>query len=196
MISIWDRGKTRINRLLGNANTQPPLESTVPYLPNDVLEMIIAYFPYDLDTLKACSLICRFWYIAVAPHIHQTLVLGKQKDLGTVRGGFRPLSALHELNLIPFIKEIRVLRWGWPNGQFEPQAFKPGDLLRFSAFSNVQVLKIQGLEIGRFFPDIERYFEQFSSTLRSISLEDPACRSPQQLSFFLSLFTNLDDVEI
>jgi len=53
----------------------------------------------------------------------------------------------------------------------------------------------RGLDIDRFIPGIERYFEQFSPTLRSITLWDPRC-TPRQLSYFLSLFSNLDNVDI
>ena len=204
MTTIWDRSKATLNRLFDNAKVQPthesapllPYETTAPVLPYEILEMIVAYFPRDLDTLKACSLTCRSWYIVLAPHIHHSLVLGKQEDLGTVRAGLGSLSELRGLNLIPFVKEIRVLRWGWPGGCFGPRAFSPNDLLHFTAFANVQILKIHGMDVGRFFPGIERYFQQFSPTLRSISLEDPACRSPRQLSYFLSLFPNLDDIDI
>jgi hypothetical protein len=158
--------------------------------------MIIAHFPHDLDTLKACSLTCRAWYIVVAPRIHHTVVLGRYEDLGTSRSGLKPLSKLHELNLIPLVKETRILRWGWAGGWFGPQAFSRDDLVYFSAFTNVQALKIQGLDIGRFLPNIKRYFEQFSTTLRSISLDDPTCSSPLHLTHFLSLFQNLDDIDI
>ncbi|KAF9789641.1 hypothetical protein BJ322DRAFT_1043441 [Thelephora terrestris] len=158
--------------------------------------MIVAHFLQDFETLKAFSLTCRSWYVVVAPHIHRAFVLGRRKDLYRARGGLVRLSELHELNLIPFTRDLQVRRWGWPGGWFGPQAFTPNGLLHFSAFTNVQVLKIQGMDIGRFFPGIERYFHQFSPTLRSLSLEDPACRSPQQLSYFLSLFPNLDDIDI
>jgi hypothetical protein len=64
--------------------------------------MIIAHIAHDLDALKACSLTCRSWYIAASPtpspypYPHE------------LRGKLKPLSKLHQLGLMPFIKEIRV----------------------------------------------------------------------------------------
>ena len=75
------------------------------------------------------------------------------------------------------------------------RAFGHRDLGHFSAFANVHTLKLQNMQIYEFIPGIERYFEQFPQTLRSITLYDPCC-TPQQLSHFLSLFSNLDDIEI
>ena len=171
--------------------------------------MITAHLIHDLDALEACSLTCRSWYIAVAPHLHHTLTLslethpsarrGKEK----LRSGHRklkPLSKLHDLGLIPLVKKLRVeqptpqgLTYSHP--WFGPRAFGHYDLRYFSAFTNVQILVIQMLEIHRFIPGIERYFEQFSPSLQSIALYDPRC-TPGQLSHFLSLFSNLDDIEI
>lgn len=79
---------------------------------------------------------------------------------------------------------------------FLPCAFRNHDLRCFSTFSNVQSLKIQRLNLNHFMPDIKRYFEQFLPTLRSITLYSPYCTAPQQLSHFLSLFPNLDDINI
>jgi len=48
------------------------------------------------------------------------------------------------------------------------------------------------MDVHLFIPGIERYFKHFSPTL---SLINPYC-TPQQLSYFLSLFPNLDDIAI
>jgi len=93
------------------------------------------------------------------------------------------------------VKEIRVKQTLGINGWFGPQAFSRRDLRYFSAFANVQALVLQRFQIYRFLPGIERYFEHFSPTLRSITLLNLRC-TPRQLSYFLSLFSNLDDIEI
>ena len=96
---------------------------------------------------------------------------------------------------MPFVKEIRAdARYRW-YPWFVPRAFNNRNLRYFSAFTNVQTLKIRKMEIYRFIPAIERYFGLFSQTLRSITLWDPCC-TPRQLSYFLSLFSNLDDIDI
>ena len=154
--------------------------------------MIITH-AYDLDTLKACSLVCRSWYAAAAPLLHHTLTLagcGPQVN----RTQVEILFELHELGLIPLVRQIQVKQsrgWGW----FVPRTFNDLHLRYFSAFTNVHTLRLRDLDIHDFIPGIERYFEHFSPTLRSVALSDPHC-TPRQLSHFLSLFTNLDNIEI
>lgn len=182
----------KVNHLLSN----PPREvctaheSTSP-LPYEIVEMVIAHLVDDGPALKACSLICRSWYIVALPHIHHTLVLGR----GTTHDGLKPLSKLRRLSLIPLVQEIRVERPYGANNWFVPRAFDRRSLRYFSAFANVHTLRLQRVNIYCFFPHIERYFGQFSPTLRSIAMFQPCCTS-RQLSQFLSLFSNLDDIRI
>ncbi|KAF9643227.1 hypothetical protein BDM02DRAFT_1691974 [Thelephora ganbajun] len=193
---VWYRGKAKIDRLFGN--TSPKMRTTRESpcrLPYEIVEVIIAHLIYDLDVLKACSLTCRSWYIATAPQIHHTLVL-RDKLFNPARGELKPLSRLHKLGLSPLVRKIRVEQWEWHTSSwFVPQAFSPTNLRYFSAFANVQALRLGNVAIHCFIPGIERYFEQFSPTLRSIALWGPRC-TPRQLSYFLSLFPNLDDIEI
>jgi len=108
----------------------------------------------------------------------------------------KPLSRVHGLGLAPFIKKIRVTQRGTEKDPwFTPQAFGPNDLHHFSAFTNVRTLVIRIAEISEFIPDVEQYFGHLSSNLRSIALADPRC-TPRQLSHFLSLFPNLDDIRV
>ena len=72
-----------------------------------------------------------------------------------------------------------------------PKTFTLRDLQHFSAFTNVQALTLQNVNISRFVPGIKRYFGHFSPTLRSIVLVRPRC-TPRQLAYFLSLFSKLD----
>ena len=152
--------------------------------------MVIAHITRDLDALKACSLVCRSWYIAAAPHLHYTLTLRRNVP-STARDKLKPLSKLHQLGLMPLVKEIRVDQCH--DQWLVPRGFSHRDLRYFSAFANVQTLTLQYLDISLFIPGIERYFGHFSQTLRSIALNKPCC-TPRQLSHFLSLFPNLDDI--
>jgi hypothetical protein len=149
------------------------------------MEMIIVHIAHDLNALKACSLTCRTWYIAVVAHLHHTLTFADRRP--------KPLLKLYQLGLMPLIRKIRVEQRNrtW----LGPQAFSRRSLRYFSAFANVQTLMIESLEIPRFMPDIRRYFGHFSPTLRSIALLHPVY-TPRQLSHFLSLFPNLDDIRI
>jgi len=194
VVIAWRRGKVKINRLLGN--TPPEVHTThesTHSLPYEIAEMITAHITHDLPTLKACSLTCRSWYIIAVPYIHRTLILGA----GITSGSLKPLSKLRGRGLMPLVQEIRVEQ---PSGMdkfcFLPWAFGRRTLHYFSAFTNVRTLNLQRLDIYSFIVcDIERYFGQFSTTLRSIVLSDPRC-TPRQLSHFLSLFSNLDNIKI
>ena len=158
--------------------------------------MIIAHLARHTRTLKACSLTCRSWHTATLPHLRHTLTLGGDPH-GVTHNQLGPLYRLHELGQIHLVKEIRVrqLCGADSGGWFGPWAFTSRDLRYFSAFSNVQTLRFEKLDIYQLIPGIGRYFEHFSPTLRSITLFKPHC-TPRQLSHFLSLFSNLDDIEI
>jgi hypothetical protein len=189
---VWRRTKANINRLLGNASQEAcTAHGPASRLPYEVVEMIIAHIAHDLETLKAYSLTCCSWYIAAVPHLHHTLTL-KDDMPNTARNKLKPLSQLHRLGLMPLIREIRVeQKQIW----FMPQAFSRRDLRYFSAFENVHTLRLKYLDISLFIPGIERYFGHFSPTLRSVVFFGPLC-TPRQLSHFLSLFSNLDDIKI
>jgi len=159
------------------------------------VEMIIAHLSRDLHTLKVFSLTCRSWYITAVPHLHRTLTL-RENVQNAAHDKLKPLSKLHELGLEPLVKEIKVdqLRirdtlW------FVPREFSRRNLRYFSTFSNVHTLRLRNFDIFRFIPHINRYFGHLSPTLRSVTLYGPRC-TPQQLSHFLSLFPNLDDIEL
>ena len=205
LVTTWRRGKAKFNRLLGN---EPPTacarhestdsaRPTRPFpspFPHDIVEMIIAHLTHHHYTLKMCSLTCRSWYIAAAHHLHHTFTFtGNRPEVD--RNQLEPLSKLHELGLIPLVREIRVKQGAGSGPWFLPRAFSHVDLQYFSSFTNVRTLSVENMQIHRFIPGIERYFEHLSPTLRSIVLYNPCC-TPRQLSYFLSLFPNLDNTYI
>lgn len=152
--------------------------------------MIIAYLIYDVQALKACSLTCYSWYIAAVPHLHRTFVF-----TGVDRAGLKALSVQHALGLLPLVKNLRILQPSPQSHWFLPQSLNCRDFRYFSAFTNIQSLTVQNMDIHNFIPGLERHFGHFSRTLRSITLEAPRCTS-RQLSHFFSLFPNLDNIEV
>ena len=191
-VTISHRGKAKVDRRFSNATPESRTTLKPTYnLPYDVLEMVLVHLTHNLEDLKACSLVCRSWYIATVSHLHRTLTLGGD-GVDHTRCKLGPVYALHKLGLARLVKEVQVEQlWGlgcW----FTPNV--PG-LHYFSSFSNIHTLKFQNLEIYRFIPNVDYYFGYFSTSLRSITLLNPNC-TPRQLSHFLSLFSNLDDIEI
>jgi len=202
MATVWRRGKTKVNHILGNTPPETREACEMPYLmrpfpsqfPYDIVEMVIAYLTRYPSTLKACSLTCRSWYTVAVPHLYRTVTLtGDRPEIG--RSRLEPLSKLHGLGLISSVREIRVKEGPVWNSWFVPQAFGPLDLRYFSALENIHTLRVEHMQIDQFIRSIGHYFKHFSPTLRSIGLYDPWC-TPRQLSHFLTFFPNLDDTEI
>jgi len=201
MATVWCRSKVEVNRFLGNP---PPTtrEYTCPF-PYEIVEMIIAHLTDDLTTLKACSLTSRSWYIVAVQHLHHTLTLkedvpsstGDKTNPRSIHDKLRPLSELHDLGLMPLVGEIRVDHGYSMDSWFVPKVFSRRDLWYFSTFTNVHTLRLQNFEIDQFIPGIKHFFGNFSPTLRSITLHRLRC-DPQHLSHFLSLFSNLDNIEL
>jgi len=193
MVTVLHRGKAKLIRLFGS--TVPRARAThepTPPLPYEIVEMIIAHFAHDIRTLWACSWVCHSWYSVATQHLHHTLTLNKwDYDINCDQLG--PVSKLRELGLLHLVKEIRVEQAPTLSCWFVPRAFNVNN--HFSALANVHTLRFDKIEIRHFMPDAKRYFGHFSPTLRSIALHNIRC-APRQLSYFLSLFPNLDDVEI
>ena len=190
---VRHRGKTGMGCPTSSAPpTSPVVHESTCRLPYEIVEIIIAYVARDLNTLKTCSLACRSWYAAAVAHIHHTLLL-REMNPGVPGGELEPLPKLYELGLVDLVKEIRIRQWD--HAWFLPRAFNSSNLRQFTAFSNVRTLRIHGLDIDRFMPNIGRYFGGLFQTLQSIALYCPTC-TPQQLIFFISSFSGLDDIEI
>ena len=189
MVTVWSLSKSKIYRLLIKA----PKSIRQSHLPYEIVEMILAYLAYDLYTLKECSLTCRSWHTIAAPLLHHIRTLARSK----FRNKFiqsELLSGLHKPEQAHLVKKLRI-KGGLFKSWFASDAFGHLDLDYFDTFANVHTLKLEYMDISSFIPGVKRYFIHFSPTLRSIVLHNPRC-TPRQLSYFLSLFTNLDDIEI
>ena len=173
--------------------TAPPAPSSP--LPYDIAEMVIACLTHDLGALKACSLTCRSWSTAAIPHLHYKLTL-KKDGFHVDRNHLGPLSGLHRLGLLHLVKTLLVKQGLTAGHWFIPSVFNKLDLRHFSTLTNVHTLKLERLQIYYFMlAGVGHYFGHFSQTLRSITLYTPFC-TPRELSCFLSLFPNLDDIGI
>jgi hypothetical protein len=102
-MTVWQRNKAKISRLFRGTGTPSKMRTAYEWtfrLPPEIVEMIFAYFARNLAALKACSLICRSWYMVAAPSLHHTLRLRNEGH----RAGFdrlERLSKLHKLGLTP-----------------------------------------------------------------------------------------------
>ena len=162
-------------------------------LPQDVLEIIIANLSDDIRSLKAVSTTCYSWYLAAVPHLHHALVLGG-RDSEKAHTELKPLTKLHGMDLLPFVKKLWI-QTAYIEPWLSPRKFDRKTLRSFAALTNVQQLRIERLDLSKFMSGVERYFGHFAPALRSIALI-LLFGTQRQLSHFLALFPNLDDIEI
>ena len=202
--ALWHRRKAKIresserNGLHARELPQQLVPTSHPHarrLPQELFELIIAHILPDTPTLVACSTTCRSLYIAALPHLHRTVTLWGQASDST-RRGLIPLQELGRMRLLPFVKRLRILqRYGYADPWFLPTIFNAQSLFYFSAFTNVQELVVDELDLRAFIPQAQLYFGQFTPTLRSLTLRTPKS-DRRQLLYFLGLFPNLDDLKL
>jgi len=114
--------------------------SPATILPQEVVEMVIAYLIYDTRSVRACALTYYSWYTAVVPHLHHTLTVHASPRVQKFQQPY-PLLYMDTLGLLPSVKEFRVLGYGtrvW----FSRGLFDWYILHHFSALTNVQELEI------------------------------------------------------
>ena len=181
-------------RKMGSGGVSPGTSIThrspATRLPLEVVEMIIAYLRYDKHSLRACTQICRSWYIAAVPHLHHTLIVANSHWGGGKFQWPNPIRYMHMLGLLPLVKEFQV---DGRHDEFSPGRFNCCILRQFSALTNVQKLEIDCLDIPSFMPRIQRYFRHFLPTVRSLVLKKPE-GTRRQIMYFIGLFQNLQDL--
>ena len=182
---IWHRSRATI----------APRVPVAPSIPQEVVEMIIAHLIYDKPSLIACSLTCRSWYIASAPHLHHTLVL-KYAKWGR-RAWPKPLQEPSKLGLLPLVNKLQ-LHWSltnvWRIGS-PPRLFNHNILCQISGLTNVRELDMECLDISALMPELQKYFGHFLPRLQSLSLRVPK-GSNRQIIFFIGLFERLEDLTL
>ena len=158
------------------------------------MEIIISYLIYDTRTLPACSLTCYSWYIAVVPHLHHTLTTDNLRRKCRWPG---PLRKSYNLGLLPLVKRFRIRQdiSCYPFSELTPRRLGRRNLRYFSAFTNLQELGIDNLQISDFMPTIQQCFGYFSSTLRFLALKE-FNGSYRQILYFVGLFPNLQDLKL
>ena len=138
---------------------------------------------------------CRLWNITARPHLHYslTMYLDPHEGYDEKYCWPEPLKKLYELELLPFIKRLRIRTF---NSEVTPKIFDSDSTLHcFSALTNIQELQIDNLRIPSFMPKFQEYFGHFTSTVQRLDLYLPegSCR---QIIYFIGLFPNLQDLTI
>ena len=164
--------------------------------------MIIAHLIYDKRSLLACSLTCYSWYIVTVPHLHHTLItrayFWDRVSWDKYRGPKwpKPLRNVHKTGLLPLVKKFHIFGARFLNPPiFSRKRLSWCTLRHFTAFTNVQELGIDYLDIPSFMPRIQRYFRCFLPTVHSLALREPK-GSRRQIVYFIGLFKHLEDLKL
>ena len=171
--------------------------SSVVWLPQEIVNMIVAHLIYDKRSLLACSLTCYSWYIAAVPHLHRTLITPTyDASMEEKFKWSKPLRNMHRLGLLPLVNSFQIHRRK-PHlfGEFSPIQLNRCTLRHFLALTNVQELGIDYLDIISFTPMIRSYFGRFCPTLRSLALREPK-GSRRQVIYFIGLFQHLENLKL
>jgi hypothetical protein len=135
------------------------------------VEIVISYFIYDTHTLLACSMTCYSWYIAAVPHLHHSLTTDNRSySWGKDYRWSKPIHKSYKLGLLPLVKRLRIRQY--PILPLHSEWLGKRTLRYFSAFTNLQELGIDNLQVSTFMPDIQRYFGHFAPTLRFLALRN------------------------
>ena len=196
---VWYKSLVKI-RGMYSRNARPKIPEACPpsttRLPPEIVEIIIGHLIYDTPSLLACSLTCSSWYIAVVPHLHQTLTTRTKHWPNKNFIWPKPLRHMHRLGLLPLVKNLQVYEGYLPGLRlFTPGRLDCRTLRHFFALTNVQELEIDHLDIPRCMPRARRYFKNILPTLRSLSLRGPL-GSRSEIIYFVGLFQHLDDLKL
>ena len=148
------------------------------------------------NSLIACSLTCRSWYITVVPHHHHTfialtdLLLQRQESVWP-----KPLLCKHKLDLLPLVKIFWVCSSHGDHLEFSPKLLDCDTLSQFSSLTNVSQLWIDCLDIPRFMPRIQWYFGHFLPTIQLLAPKELK-GSDRQTVYFIGLFQHPEDLEV
>ena len=160
---VWHRTLAKIQRMY-SGGASPETSTTRPSpatrLPQEIVEMIIAYLIYDKRSLCACASTRYSWHIAVVPHLHHTLTIDTYCP--QVFWWADRLLFMHMLGLLPLVKTFRIrgLMYSGCVG-VSPKLFNCCILLQFYALTNIRELEIQFLDIPNFLPRNLRYSRHF-----------------------------------
>ena len=115
---LWYRTIAKIKWLFFGSTQEASASrpSPIAELPQELVEVIVSYFIYDICTLLACSMTCFSWYIAAVPHLHHSLTTDNGDRFPSDRRYTwpRPLRKSYQLGLLPLVKRFRIRLGDYP----------------------------------------------------------------------------------
>ena len=156
----------------------------------------------DLQSLEACSLVCRVMFASARRIIHRRISLTLQKNWelltstekqrynrGEKQGiAIKMLSGIAARGLLPYARHLSIN----VNEDFTPTNLQPFNH-HFQCFDRIQELSIYWLDTPGFLENFDTYFMNFVPTLRSLHLDTPIGDGRDILDF-VCRFPHLDDL--
>ena len=194
---IWYRTLAIIWRIYSwglSTKTSTTHSSPVTRLPLEIVQMIIACLIYDMPSLCACNLTCYSWRIVAAPHLHHVYTI-RPGSWGLGSWLTNHLTCLNVLGLPPLIKKLQIRGSDDWNIELSPELLGWCNIWQFFAFTSIQELEMEYLNIPSFMSGLRSHDRHFLPTLRSLALRGPI-GSRQQIIYFIGLFQHLQDLKL
>ena len=164
-------------------------------LSQELIDCTIDEVP-DMNSLKACSLVCRRWYPCSRKHLFARVELASETDLqrwcaSVQPGPSGPSSLITNLMLSD---HTRLQEQYWIGSSTAADA-----ALHFQSFSALQVLEIQGWNMNT--PSVKSIPDSFGSSLKTVTcliLKDVVVETIHHttLTTFFGHFPRLNDISI
>lgn len=195
-----DNGKKPKSKQLGGSapktSSLPSFTVGTKELPVELVDYII-FFIDDIETLRACSVICSLWHAITLRYICYTLTTDNEAGSTNYRWPQR-LKKSHKF--LPIVNrscirqalDFAPSRHKWREKHFFGYFSK---LKTLKEFRNLQELGIDNFQASKFVPYIEKYFGHLAPTLRFLALSRPI-GSSRQILYFIGLFKELRDLKL
>jgi len=171
-------------------------------LPRELVDEVLGYLLDDLDTLKACSLTCKFLFDATRPLIHRRLVcLGSIKVHSKLKrsllGSRKRVPGVFE-GLIGVLPHTRHLTFK-PNYTNSHRLLIPGHLQEYiphlHLITKLHTLTLDTFHVSPFIPVFNERFGTFANTLRHLNIQR-ARATARELMYIICQFPLLEDLTI
>jgi len=165
----------------------------LPYLPPELIALIVDHLHGDTAALEACSLVSRAFLPTAQAHLFENIELRFRPSNGNIK----PMRAFISPDPCGVLSYTQKLSVSYP-GIFTAPSHLDDILDHFMAFSNIREFRIR-LDtfnfVDRDLTSTSHYFSHFQPTLRSLDLTTFDW-NPKDLILFITFFPFLEDLSL
>lgn len=128
-----------------SASPETPAANSLssPKIPQEVINIIIAYLVYDISSLWVCSLISRSLYISAVPRLHHTITVQTYDHTNKKTEWPKPLLMASRFGFLPFVTTVVI--YGHSGYEFAANRFDGWTRREFYKLTSVRQLYISSL---------------------------------------------------